>query len=202
MGLALLVVVQTLAPAERIALLLHDVFELPFDQIGPIVGRSPAATRQLASRGRRRVREASAAPDVDLAQQRRVVDAFFAAARGGDLEALLAILDPEVVLRADFGPTPASRVIRGAREALRYARAPSGAEALPVIVNGTAGALILRHGRPYALMAFTVRRGRVVEIDALGDPERLARLGVDGRQRGAALTHGIRPHSRLCAICV
>ena len=179
-GLALLVVIQTLAPGERLAFLLHDVFDLPFDEIGPMIDRTPGAARQLASRARRRVQGASAIPDSGLAEQRRVVDAFFAAARGGDLDALVAVLDPDVVLRGDFGPTAAGRVVRGIPETLRYARPPSGVvEVIPAVVNGTAGAVILRNGRLFTVMAFTVRGGRIVEVDALGDPARLRRLDLD-----------------------
>ncbi|HXZ99489.1 MAG TPA: sigma-70 family RNA polymerase sigma factor [Candidatus Binatia bacterium] len=178
-GLALLVVIQTLSPAERLAFLLHDVFDLTFDEIAPIIDRSPAAARQLASRARRRVQAAPAVPDADLVEQRRVVDAFFAAARGGDLETLVAVLDPDVVLRGDLGPSTASRVVRGLSETLRYARPPSGAVVVvPAVVNGTAGAVILRNQRLFSVMAFTVRSGRIVEIDALGDPERLRRLDL------------------------
>ncbi len=183
-GLALLVVIQTLSPAERLAFLLHDVFDLPFDEIASIIDRSPAAARQLASRARRRVQGAPVVPDTDLVQQRRVVDAFFAAARGGDLETLVTVLDPDVVLRADLGPSAASRVVRGLSEALPYARPPSGAvEVLPAVVNGTAGAVILRDDRVFSVMAFTVRGGRIVEIDALGDPDRLRELGLDAVRR-------------------
>jgi RNA polymerase sigma-70 factor (ECF subfamily) len=177
-GLALLVVIQTLAPAERLAFVLHDVFGLPFDAIAAIIDRSPAATRQLASRARRRVRGAPATPDTDLGSQRRVVDAFFAAARLGDLDALVAALDPEVVLRADLGPTPASRVVRGVSEVVRYARAPADSVVLPALVNGAAGAVILRRGHVFSVMAFTARGGRIVEIDVLGDPVRLRQLDL------------------------
>lgn len=177
-GLALQVVVQTLTPAERLAFVLHDIFDLPFDQIAPILERSPAAARQLASRARRRVQGAPAAPDADLAEQRRVVDAFFAATRRGDLETLVAVLDPDVVLRADLGPTPASRVVRGASEVLRYAHAPAGATLIPALVNGAPGAVVTRYGALFSIMAFTVRGGRIVEIDAFGDRERLLELDL------------------------
>jgi RNA polymerase sigma factor (sigma-70 family) len=180
-GLALLVVLDTLAPAERVAFVLHDVFGVPFDTIAPIVDRSPVAARQLASRARRRVRGAPA-PDADLGRQRRVVDAFIAAARGGDFEGLLAVLDPDVVLRADRGAPPSAALveIRGARavaeQALAYARryGPSVQRAL---VNG-APAVVARgpNGRPASVLGFTVAGGRIVEIDILGDPDRLARL--------------------------
>jgi RNA polymerase sigma factor (sigma-70 family) len=180
-GLALLVVLETLAPAERLAFVLHDMFAVPFDQIGPIVGRSPAAARQLASRARRRVQGSAPAPDADLARQRTVVDAFLAAARGGDFDALLAVLDPDVVLRSDRGALPGgSVVVRGAaavaRQALSFSRfAPF---ARPVLVNGTAGIVAVPGGRPFAVLGFTVRCGKIVEILILADPERLRRLDL------------------------
>jgi RNA polymerase sigma factor (sigma-70 family) len=180
-GLALLVVLETLAPAERLAFVLHDMFAVPFDQIGPIVGRSPAAARQLASRARRRVQGSAPPPDADLARQRTVVDAFLAAARGGDFDALLAVLDPDVVLRSDRAALPGgSVVVRGAaavaRQALSFSRfAPF---ARPVLVNGTAGIVAVPGGRPFAVLGFTVRRGKVVEILILADPERLRRLDL------------------------
>jgi RNA polymerase sigma factor (sigma-70 family) len=180
-GLALLVVLDTMAPAERLAFVLHDMFDLPFDEIAPVVGRSPEAARQLASRARRRVRSAAVpAPDPDLARQRDVVDAFFRAARGGDFEALVALLDPDVVLRADFGARrrPASRVVRGAEhvagQALQFS--VPAAELRPALVNGAAGMVVTVRGRPFAVMGFTVTGGRIVEIDAIGDPDRVARI--------------------------
>lgn len=176
-GLALLVVVQMLTPAERLAFVLHDVFDIPFDEIASIIERSPAAARQLASRARRRV-QGAASPDADLALQRQVVDAFFAASRRGDLETLVAVLDPDVILRADFGSAPASRVVRGASEVARYAHAPAGAVLVPALVNGAPGAVVLRHGQLFAVMGFTVRDRRIVEIDALADPERLRALDL------------------------
>jgi RNA polymerase sigma-70 factor (ECF subfamily) len=176
-GLALLVVLETLAPAERLAFVLHDMFAVPFDEIAPIVGRSPAAARQLASRARRRVRGAAPAPDVDVARQREVVDAFLAAARGGDFDALVAVLDPDVVFRIDRGvlrpgdsrevrgaPAVAEEVLSGARFA-RFAR--------PALVNGAAGVVVAPAGRPRAVAGFTVAGGRIVEIDLLADPARL-----------------------------
>jgi RNA polymerase sigma-70 factor (ECF subfamily) len=182
-GLALLVVLDTLDPAERLAFVLHDMFGLPFDEIARIAGRSPAATRQLASRARRRVQGAPTAPDADLARQRAVVDAFFAAARDGDFDALVAVLDPDVVLRADGGAMPAgtSRLVRGAAavagQALTFRRAGAGPSTPhPVVVNGAAGVLVTRDGRPQALFAFTVTAGHIAAIDILTDPERLARL--------------------------
>ncbi len=179
-GLALLVVLETLAPAERLAFVLHDMFAVPFDEIAPVVGRSPTAARQLASRARRRVRGAATAPDADLGRQREVVDAFLAASRGGDLDALLAVLDPEVVLRADYGAAGASRVVRGARavagQALTFSRfAPF---ARPALVNGAAGVVTAPGREPLSVMGFTVVRGKIVEIDILADPERLRRLDL------------------------
>jgi RNA polymerase sigma factor (sigma-70 family) len=179
-GLALLVVLETLSPAERLAFVLHDTFGVPFAEIAPIVGRSPAAARQLASRARNRVRGAVPAPETNLARQREVVDAFLAASRGGDFGALLAVLDPEVVLRADNGAAGASRLVRGARavanQALTYSRlAPFSQLAL---VNGAAGAVTAPGGVPRAIMGFTVAGGKIVEIDILADPERLGRLDL------------------------
>ncbi len=180
-GLALLVVLDTLSPAERLAFVLHDMFELPFEEIAAMVGRSPAAARQLASRARRRVKGTErVAPDPDLARQREVVDAFFLAARGGDFDALVALLDPDVVLRADFGARrpAASKVIRGAAAVARQARAIPAALVRPALVNGAAGAVITVGGRPFAVMGFTVADGKIVEIDAIADPERVGRLAA------------------------
>jgi RNA polymerase sigma factor (sigma-70 family) len=179
-GLALLVVLETLAPPERLAFVLHDMFAVPFDEIAPIVGRSPAAARQLASRARRRVRGAAPAPDADLTRQREVVDAFVAAARGGDLDALVAMLDPDVVFRVDRGPI-SSREIRGARtvaeQALRFGR-PFAPFARAALVNGAAGIVVTARGRPVAVAGFTVARGRIVEIDLLADPVRVRELDL------------------------
>jgi RNA polymerase sigma factor (sigma-70 family) len=181
-GLALLVVLETLSPAERLAFVLHDMFSVPFEEISPIVGRSPTAARQLASRARRRVRGAATVPDVDLARQREVVDAFLAASREGDLNALLAVLDPDVVLRADWGAVPAglSREVRGApavaEGALTFARLAPFAQ--PALVNGAAGVIVAPRGQPFSVMGFTVRGGKIVEIDILGDPARLRRLDL------------------------
>jgi len=181
-GLALLVVLETLAPAERLAFVLHDMFAVPFDEIAPIVGRSPAAARQLASRARRRVQGAAPAPDVDLARQRQVVDAFLAAARGGDFDALVALLDPDVVLRVDRGAVPAgaSREIRGAPAVAEQVRtfARLARFARPALVNGAAGFVVAPRGRPVAVAGFTVARGRIVEIDLLADPARLRELDL------------------------
>lgn len=183
-GLALLVVLDTLAPAERLAFVLHDVFKLPFEEIAPMVERTPAAARQLASRARRRVKSAGAtAPDRDRRRQRQVVEAFFAAARAGDFDGLIALLDPAVVLRADFGKrrAPAPAVTRGpsavAALALTGARLPN-AELIPVLVNGSAGVVITVAGRPFSLMGFIVAEGKVVEIDAIVDSPRVATLAA------------------------
>jgi RNA polymerase sigma factor (sigma-70 family) len=182
-GLALLVVLDTLSPAERLAFVLHDMFDLPFEQIAPMVGRSPAAARQLASRARRRVRGAEPpAPDPDLARQRDVVDAFFLAARGGDFDALVAVLDPDVVLRADYGARrpAAPRVVHGAEAVARQAllAALPAARLHPALVNGAAGVVVTVGGRPFAVMGFTVADGRIVEIDAIADPDRVRRIAA------------------------
>ncbi len=181
-GLALLVVLDTLAPAERLAFVLHDMFAVPFDEIAPIVGRSAAAARQLASRARRRV-QGAAIPDADFARQREVVDAFLAAARAGDFDALLAVLDPDIVLRADRGAVPpgASRVVRGAKAVAEGAVAASGLAqfARPVLVNGAAGVVAFDpRGRVRSVAGFTVTGGKIVEINVLADPERLRRLNL------------------------
>jgi RNA polymerase sigma factor (sigma-70 family) len=181
-GLALLVVLDTLTPGERLAFVLHDSFAVPFEEIAPIVGRSTAATRQLASRARRRVQAAAAVPDADLARQRSVVDAFFAAARGGDFDALVAVLDSDVMLRADRGAVPVRipRVILGApavaRQALTFARLALFVQ--PALVNGAAGVVVASGGRPFSVMGFTVRGGKIVEIDVLADPARLRQLDL------------------------
>jgi len=182
-GLALLVVLQTLTPAERLAFVLHDMFDLPFEEIAPVVGRSPATARQLASRGRRRVRGADIrVPDPDVARQREVVDAFFAATRRGDFDALVAILDPDVVLRSDGGTArpDASVVLRGAAAvAGRTLTIDQPSEPkLPILVNGAAGVVVTLGGQPVAVIGFTVSRGKIVEIDAITDPERLLRLNL------------------------
>jgi len=181
-GLALLVVLETLTPAERLAFVLHDMFAVPFEEIGPMVGRSPTAARQLASRARRRVQGEAPAPDPDLSRQREVVDAFFAAAREGDFDALVAVLDPDIVLRSDGGAArpSATVVVRGARavaeRALTFARLSPYVR--PALVNGAAGVVVAPGGRPYTVMAFTVTDGRVAAIEALSDPARLAELDL------------------------
>ncbi len=182
-GLALLVVLDALSPAERLAFVLHDMFDLPFEEIGPMIERSPTAARQLASRARRRVRGAEVpAPDPDLARQREVVDAFFRAARAGDFDGLVAVLHPDVVLHADFGARRpgAPKVFRGAEAVAQQARigALPGAELHAALVNGAAGVVVTVKGRPVAVMGFTVAGGRIVEIDAIADPERVARIAT------------------------
>jgi RNA polymerase sigma-70 factor (ECF subfamily) len=170
-----------LAPAERLAFVLHDMFQLPFEEIAPMVGRSPAAARQLASRARRRVKGAEIPrPDADLARQRQVVDAFFAAARTGDFAELVAVLDPDVVLRADFGPKrpAASRVIRGVAAVAEIARPLPGSRLHSVLVNGAPGVIVTVRGRPFAVMGFIVASGRIVEIDAIADQERVRRIAA------------------------
>ena len=176
-GLALLVVLKTLAPAERVAFVLHDLFDLPFDEIAPIVGRSPAAARQLASRARRRV-QGAAIPDADPTRRREVVDAFLAASRGGDLAALLALLDPDVVLRADRAAerVGAAKEVRGAAAVADTLSGRPGAR--PALVNGAAGAVWAPGGRPRVVFGFTIRRGKIVEIDLVADPERLRQLDL------------------------
>ena len=181
-GLALLVVLETLTPAERLAFVLHDMFAVPFEEIAPIVERSPEAARQLASRARRRVRRTAPVIDADLATQWEVVDAFLAAARDGDFDALVAVLDPDVVLRADGGAVRAgaSHEVRGARavagQAVLWARADLTMRR--ALVNGAAGMVTIRNGRPYAVTAITIRDGRIAEFDILADPERLAQLDL------------------------
>jgi RNA polymerase sigma-70 factor, ECF subfamily len=176
-GLALLVVLETLAPSERLAFVLHDMFAVPFDEIAPIVGRSPAATRQLASRARRRVQGAPV-PDADLERQREVADAFLAASRNGDFEALLAVLDPNVVLRAQ-SPEAAAE-IRGApavaERVLMFAHLAPFAR--PALVNGAVGFVATREGRPASIVGVIVRGGKIVEVDVIADPERLQELDL------------------------
>src|SRR5215208_3380820 len=179
-SLALLVVLETLSPAERLAFVLHDMFAVPFDGIAPIVGRSPTATRQLASRARRRVRGAVPAPDADRARQREVVDAFLAAARDGDFDALLAVLDPDVVLRVDRGARATSREIRGASAVVEQARTFTRLArfARPARVNGSAGFVVASPTGPLAIAGFAIADGRIVEIDLLADPARLRVLDL------------------------
>ena len=182
-GLALQVVLDRLAPAERLAFVLHDMFDLPFDEIAPVVGRTPAAARQLASRARRRVQEADVqTPDPDMVRQREVVDAFFAAAHLGDLDGLVAVLDPDIVVRTDGGAArpDASGVLQGAAAvaAQTIGRAQASAPKLPVLVNGAAGVVIALEGQPMAVMGFTVSGGKISEINAIVDPERIRRIDL------------------------
>ncbi|MER5400928.1 RNA polymerase sigma factor SigJ [Streptomyces sp. NPDC002599] len=189
-GLALLVVLETLEPAERLAFVLHDMFAVPFDDIAPVVGRNPAATRQLASRARRRVKGAAPEPERDVIRQREVLDAFLAASRGGDFEALVAVLDPDVVLRADAGAlvggVTVSKLVRGAEavagQALAFRR--FAASSRLVRVNGEAGVVAIVDGRPQSVMGVTVADGRIVAMYILADPERLARLDLGGAKPG------------------
>jgi RNA polymerase sigma factor (sigma-70 family) len=179
-GLALLVVLETLTPQERLAFVLHDMFGVPFEQIAPIVERSAEAARQLASRARRRVRGATPVPDADLSAQWEVVEAFLAAARNGDFEALLAVLDPDVVLRADGGQTGLSHYVRGAEAVAGQATMWSRVALTQrrALVNGTPGFVSVREGRPFSVGAVTISGGRIVELDFLADPERLAKLDL------------------------
>lgn len=181
-GLALFVVLDTLPPAERLAFVLHDVFAVPFDEIAPIVERTPEATRKLASRARRRIERAEPAPDGGVAAQREAVDAFFAAGRAGDFDRLVSVLHPDVVLRGDFGRgTPGFRA-EGAASVAKLARgyAEPEREVRPAIVNGAAGAVVFVDGRPTAIMGFVVRDGLVAAIDVLADPDRIAKLDLRG----------------------
>jgi len=185
-GLALLVVLDTLTPAERLAFVLHDIFAVPFEEVGSIIDRSPSAAKQLASRARARLRgtgsTSASAFMVDQRKHREVVDAFLAASRAGDFEGLLALLDPDVVLRADAGAGPMgpSRILHGAAavagQAKRYAELARFAR--PVLVNGLAGVVVIRDGQPLSLLSVHVRGGKIVELDIIADPERLQRLGV------------------------
>jgi RNA polymerase sigma factor (sigma-70 family) len=179
-GLALLIVLDTLEPAERLAFVLHDVFGMTFDEIAPIVDRSPDATRQLASRARRRVQVNNSVPDADLNAQREVVEAFLAAARDGDFDRLVAVLDPDVVLRADFGPPAALREVRGAAAVAGQAETYSrlGLVMQPALINGAVGLVTTRDGQPFSVGGFTVRDGKIVAIDILADPARLRELDL------------------------
>jgi len=181
-GLALLVVLDTLTPAERLAFVLHDMFDLPFDEIAPIVGRSSTATRQLASRARRRVKGVAPVSDSDVARQRRVVDAYLAATRGGDFAALVTLLDPDVVLRADPEAlrSGAPVVIRGAHAVARGALASSERARFtrPALVNGSVGLVMAPRGHLFLVLAFTIADGRITDIDVIADPARLRRLDL------------------------
>lgn len=181
-GLALLVVLETLTPAERLAFVLHDMFAVPFEEIAPMIERTPTAARQLASRARRRVRGQAPEPDPDASRQREVVSAFFAAAHDGDFDALVSVLHPDVVLRADGGLTRARQtvVLTGAHtvagQALTFGRLSPFAR--PALVNGAAGVVVVVQGRPVSVMGFTVAAGKIVAIDVLSDPERLGKLDL------------------------
>ncbi|MEV0386681.1 RNA polymerase sigma factor SigJ [Nonomuraea sp. NPDC050643] len=182
-GLALLMVLESLSPAERLAFVLHDMFGLPFEQIAPIVDRTPATAKKLASRARRRVRGAAPTPDPDLADQRRVVDAFLTAARAGDFDALLSILDPGVVLRADGGMLAGGlKVIRGgaavAGQLAIFQRMATAATTHPALINGAAGLVNTIDGQAISVMSFTIADGRIATIDILSDLDRLARLDL------------------------
>ncbi|MFE7593737.1 sigma-70 family RNA polymerase sigma factor [Kitasatospora sp. NPDC057512] len=179
-GLALMVVLETLSPAERVAFVLHDMFEVPFDGIAEVLGRTSASTRQLASRARRRVQGATPAADSDNGRKREVVEAFLSAARGGDFDALLTVLDPDVVARSDGGTLVPSMLRRGAADvasqAIAFAR--FAADGRPVLVNGSPGVVSFAGGRPLSVMSFTVHEGRITGLDILTDPTRLAALGL------------------------
>ncbi|MFJ3927814.1 sigma-70 family RNA polymerase sigma factor [Streptomyces sp. NPDC090022] len=179
-GIALMIVLQTLSPAERLAFVLHDLFAVPFDEIAPVLGRTAASTRQLASRARRRVEGAAPAPDSDLARRRQVVDAFLAASRGGDFDALIAVLDPDIVARSDGGALRPSLLRRGAADvasqAITFARFAEGA--LPALVNGSPGLVSVAQGRAVSVMAFTIRKDKIVALDILTDPDRLATIDL------------------------
>ena len=180
-GLAMLIVLEQLTPAERLAFVLHDMFAVPFDEIAPIVERSPEATRQLASRARRRIRGADPVSDVELGAQWDVVDAFIAAARGGDFDALVAVLDPDVVLRSDGGRVAGlSQYVRGAEavagQALMWARVDLTRQR--AVINGGAGMVMYMDGEPFSICAVTVKNGKLAELDFLADPERIAQLDL------------------------
>jgi len=181
-GLALLVVLETLSPPERLAFVLHDMFGVPFEEIAPLVDRTPAAARQLASRARRRVRARPVTPDVDVSAQREVIDAFLAAARGGDFDALVATLDPDVVLRADGGTARAalSVEVRGAQQVASRAALWSNVDLVmhPALVNGVAGAVATLRGAVFTIASVIVRNGKIAELDFFADPDRIARLDL------------------------
>lgn len=186
-GLALLIVLDALEPTERLAFVLHDVFGMTFDEIAPIVDRSPVAARQLASRARRRIQDKAPSPDRDLRQQRRVVEAFMEAVREGNFEGLLSLLDPDIVLRADGGALAgATRVVRGAKAVAGQAEAFSkvGLSEEVVLVNGNIGLLErLADGRLFAVIGFTITNGKIAEMNILADPERLRRLDLSAVER-------------------
>jgi RNA polymerase sigma factor (sigma-70 family) len=175
-GVALLVVLDTLTPAQRLAFVLHDMFDVPFDEIAHMIDCTPAAARQLASRARRRVQGVES-PRADIGRQREVVEAFFSAARAGDFDSLLKVLDPDIVLLVDAGPGRPPVVYRGVAEVAKRARAPRGAEAYPVLVNGRVGVLVTRHGRPFSIMAFSVVGHKITEINGI-HPDRVRQLAA------------------------
>jgi RNA polymerase sigma-70 factor (ECF subfamily) len=178
-GLALLVVLDSLTPSERLAFVLHDMFDLPFEDIAHMLERTPTAARQLASRARRRVKGAELpTQNADLTRQRQVVDAFFAAARGGDIDALAKVLDPDVVLRADIRADRPPTIVRGARIVAKMARAPRGAQLHPALVNGMVGVVVTLDRQPYAVLAFTVVKDKIVQIHAVTDLDRVRRLAA------------------------
>ncbi|OZM83375.1 sigma-70 family RNA polymerase sigma factor [Pseudonocardia sp. MH-G8] len=185
-GLALLVVLESLTPPERLAFVLHDMFGMPFEEIGPVIDRTPVATRKLASRARRRVQGAAPAPDPDPVAQRSVVDAFLSAARGGDFDALVAVLDPDVVLRADGGKAlpGGMKVLRGretvAGQAATFHRKATLSTSRPALVNGTAGLVNTIDGRLFSVMSFTVIGEKITAIEILSDPERLSAIDLTG----------------------
>ncbi|SNS22416.1 RNA polymerase sigma-70 factor, ECF subfamily [Streptosporangium subroseum] len=181
-GLALLVVLDTLTPAERFAFVLHDMFAVPFEEIGPMIERSPAATRQLASRARRRVKGVASVPAADLTRQRRVVQAFQAASRGGDFDALVALLDPDVVFRADraVGPTPAPIVLHGAHAVAKGASVAAERVRFtqPALINGEVGLVMAPRGRLFLVLVFTITDSKITEIDVIAEPDRLRQLDL------------------------
>jgi RNA polymerase sigma-70 factor (ECF subfamily) len=179
-GLALLVVLETLPPAERLAFVLHDMFDLSFDEIAPIVDRSPTAARQLASRARRRVQGAPITPDPDFTRQREIVEAFLAAARGGNFEALVALLDPDVVLRSDPSPVPQGEPteMRGATAIAKRAVKAGARAAQPALINGEVGVIVAPHGRLFMILRFTITRGKIIEIETVSEPDRLRQLDL------------------------
>lgn len=176
-GLALLVVLDSLTPAERLAFVMHDMFDIPYDAIAPLIDRSSAAARQLASRARRRIRGARlVSPDRNRVRQREIVDAFYAAANTGNFDALVELLDPDVVFRADYGPCRSPAVYRGAATVAHQARAARGADIHAVLINGLPGVVTFRNDGPISLMAFTIGEGRILEIDGIRDADRVRKL--------------------------
>jgi RNA polymerase sigma-70 factor (ECF subfamily) len=178
-GLALLVVLESLTPSERLAFVLHDMFDLPFEDIARMLDRTPIAARQLASRARRRVKGAGLpTPDADVSRQRRVVDAFFAAARSGEVDALARVLDPDVVLRADIRADRPPTIVRGVGAVAKMARAPRGAQLHPALVNGMVGVVVTLDRKPFAVLAFTIVSDKIIQIHAISDLDRVGRLAA------------------------